>query len=70
MDTMAGFGAVGGLLFIFWGIALLVMPFLIWGVHNQTTKAARLLVKTNRELAAIKELLEKKGSGIETTQTK
>ena len=51
MDPLASFGLFGALLVLIWIIASLLVPFLIWGIYNQS-------VKSRKELERIREALE------------
>lgn len=72
MDSNLGLGGIGGfgaLFIIFWVIASVLLPFLVWGIYNQThasrrelekiRKAIELQVVTQRQQAGLQPLKPK-----------
>jgi len=51
MEPFASLGVIGALFILFWAIVSLLVPFLIWGIYNQTSRS-------RKELEKIRALLE------------
>jgi len=72
MDSNLGLGGIGGfgaIFIIFWVIASVLLPFLVWGIYNQTHASRRELEKI-RKAIELQVVTQRQQAGLPPLKTK
>ena len=69
MEALSGLGAAGAILALFWIIAGLLLPFLVWGIYNQTHASRRELEKI-RKAIELQVVTQRQQAGLPPLKTK
>lgn len=69
MEALTALGLPVVIVLIFWAIAGFLLPFLVWGIYNQTHRSARELEKL-RKAMELQIVIQRKAAGLSPTTSK